>query len=64
MLILAVEWLDIDPVEIIREGLRLKPKQVDHAPEVAQRLEAVGVPYTRAGASVRITGHVRNGGTT
>lgn len=60
VLILSVEWLEIDALERISDGLLLKPKQIDHTQEVQQRLNAIGVPYTQAGALIRIIGHVRN----
>lgn len=57
--VLAVEWLEINPVQRMSRSLLLEDHTVDLTPEIEKRLQAACTPYTRDGLFIRITGHVR-----
>ncbi len=61
VLVLSVEWLEIDPIQEVSQGLLLKPQRVDRAPEIEQRLLEINVPYEWVNGYIRIVGYVRNG---
>ena len=58
--LLSIEWLDILPVEEVREGVAMQRKQVSHSVAVESRLQKINVPYQWEGENIRIVGHVRN----
>lgn len=61
-LVLALEWLEINPVQRLTRGLLLPDEAVDHTPEVERRLQAAHVSCTQEGSFLRVTGHVRKPG--
>ncbi len=61
VLILSVEWLEIDPVQEVSQGLLLKPQRIDHSGEIKRRLQVINVPYEWVDGYIRIVGYVRDG---
>ncbi len=60
VLILSVEWFEIEPIERVSRGMLQEPKCINHGPDVERRLQEINVPYQRVEDSIRIIGHVRN----
>ena len=58
--LLSIEWLDILPVEEVREGVAMQRKQVSHSVAVESRLQKINVPYQWEGENIRIVGHLWN----
>ncbi|MBK6907469.1 MAG: hypothetical protein IPH08_10440 [Rhodocyclaceae bacterium] len=57
---LAVEWFEIDPVQIKPRGALLKPETIDHSVEIEGRLKELNVEYQRQGAAIRVVALVRS----
>ncbi len=56
----TIEWMEIDPVEEVKNGLLLKPQRINRAEVIEQRLQEINVPYEWVGRYIRIAGHVRD----
>ena len=51
----CVEWVDIDPID------RTGRQPIDRSPEIEAALRAIPVPFSRAGAYLRVWGYTRPG---
>ncbi|MBW3624383.1 MAG: hypothetical protein KY468_13330 [Armatimonadetes bacterium] len=60
VLILSIEWLEINPVAVLPRGFLLEPQRVDHSEEILKGLERIGASFTKLeDGSIRVIGHVR-----
>jgi hypothetical protein len=57
----TIEWLEIDPVEEVSQGLLLKTQHIHHTVEIERRLQAINVPYEWSEGYIRIVGYIRSG---
>ncbi len=56
----TIEWMEIDPIEEVKNGLLLKPQRINHTAEIEQRLQEINVPYELVDDYIRVVGYIRN----
>lgn len=58
---LAIEWLEINPIERYSRGALLDDEVVDFSDEIEAALQSVPVPYTKEDGLFRIWGYLPSG---
>ena len=56
---ISIEWLEINPIQEIHQGLLVKPTRTDHTEKIEKCFRSASIPYHWENSSIRIIGHVR-----